>query len=235
MTNITPRAYHDFSDVMCVVLLCYVIVSRGKKLKKLLSLGLVLIVLTTVAIAGCGGGEGQARAGSGTGESDHCAAASLQDAAGELKTIYEQQQAGVKITYNFASSGTLQKQIEEGAPADLFISAGKSQMDALAEKGLIVDASRRDLLGNELVLITGKDGSLSGFEGLTDAGVAKIAVGTPETVPAGKYAQEALTHLGLWDKLNRNSFGQDVRQVLTYMETSNADAGLVYRSDNGQR
>jgi len=201
-------------------------------LKKLLSLGLVLIVLTTVAIAGCGGGEGQARAGAEPVNLTIAAAASLQDAAGELKTIYEQQQAGVKITYNFASSGTLQKQIEEGAPADLFISAGKSQMDALAEKGLIVDASRRDLLGNELVLITGKDGSLSGFEGLTDAGVAKIAVGTPETVPAGKYAQEALTHLGLWDKIeSKLVLAKDVRQVLTYVETSNADAGLVYRSD----
>ena len=201
-------------------------------MKKLLLLGLMLIVLTAVAVAGCGGSEGQPQAGVEPVNLTIAAAASLQDAAGELKTIYEQQQAGVKITYDFASSGTLQKQIEEGAPADLFISAGKSQMDALAEKGLIVDASRKDLLGNELVLITGKDGSLSGFAGLTDANVAKVGVGTPETVPAGKYAREALTHLDLWDKIAAKLvLAKDVRQVLTYVETGNADAGLVYRSD----
>lgn len=199
-------------------------------MKKLLLLGLMLIVLT--AVAGCGGGEGQPQAGVEPVNLTIAAAASLQDAAGELKAIYEQQQAGVKITYNFASSGTLQKQIEEGAPADLFMSAGKSQMDALAEKGLIIDVSRKDLLGNELVLITGKDGSLSSFEELTGASVVKVGVGTPETVPAGKYAKEALTHLDLWDKIEAKLvLAKDVRQVLTYVETGNADAGLVYRSD----
>ena len=114
----------------------------------------------------------------------------------------------------------------------MFMSAGKSQMDALAEKGLIIDVSRKDLLGNELVLITGKDGSLSSFEELTGASVVKVGVGTPETVPAGKYAKEALTHLDLWDKIEAKLvLAKDVRQVLTYVETGNADAGLVYRSD----
>ncbi|MDD3653373.1 MAG: molybdate ABC transporter substrate-binding protein [Desulfotomaculaceae bacterium] len=160
------------------------------------------------------------------------AAASLQDAMAELKPIYEIQHQDVTLTYNLAASGVLQKQIEEGAPSDLFISAGKSQMDALSQKGLIIDASRKDLLGNELVLIAGKDSNLTGFDGLTDASVKKISIGTPETVPAGKYAKEVLTNLRLWEQLqSRMVPAKDVRQVLTYVETGNVDAGLVYRTD----
>jgi molybdate transport system substrate-binding protein len=160
------------------------------------------------------------------------AAASLMNAMEELKTIFTSQRPNVNITYNFAASGTLQKQIEEGAPVDLFISAGESQMDALAEKGLIVDATRKDLLGNELVLIVKSGGTITGFEGLTDQGIAKISIGTPETVPAGKYAKDALISMQLWDKLQAKMvLAKDVRQVLTYVETGNVDAGLVYRSD----
>lgn len=160
------------------------------------------------------------------------AAASLQDAANELKDLYEEKHSDINITYNFASSGTLQKQIEEGAPADLFISAGKKQMDALQEQGLIVDSTRQDLLGNSLVLIAPKNSGLSNFEGLTDPAVNKISIGTPETVPAGKYAQETLGNLNLWDKIQAKLvLAKDVRQVLTYVETGNVDAGLVYNSD----
>ncbi|MGI6428677.1 MAG: molybdate ABC transporter substrate-binding protein [Syntrophomonadaceae bacterium] len=125
------------------------------------------------------------------------AAASLTDAAKEIADLYSQQHPDIKITYNFASSGTLQKQIEEGAPADLFISAGKKQMDALQEQGLIVDSSRKDLLGNELVLIAPEDSTLTGFEGLTAAPIDKIAIGTPETVPAGKVCPGGLNLYGI--------------------------------------
>lgn len=160
------------------------------------------------------------------------AAASLQDAAGELKALYESKNPGTKITMNLASSGTLQKQIEEGAPADLFISAGKSQMDALSQKGLIIEESRKDLLGNELVLVAEKNSSLAGFEGLTGENVKQISIGTPETVPAGQYAKETLTALKLWDQIHpKMVLAKDVRQVLTYVETGNVDAGLVYRTD----
>lgn len=196
----------------------------------MLLLGLLLFVVTV--ITGCGGGKEQPQAKAEPVNLNIAAAASLQDAAGELKTIYEKQHTDVKLTYNFASSGTLQKQIEEGAPADLFISAGKSQMDTLAEKGLIIDASRKNLLGNELVLIAGKDSQLSDFKGLTDTNIAKISIGTPETVPAGKYAKEALSYMKLWDPIqSKLVLAKDVRQVLTYVETGNVDAGLVYRSD----
>jgi len=119
--------------------------------KLLLLSGLALCILS--AVAGCGGGSEKSTTQSEPVKLTISAAASLKDAAEELKTIYAQQQPNVRVTYNFGASGTLQKQIEEGAPVDIFISADKSQMDALAEKGLILDDSRKDLLGNELVLI----------------------------------------------------------------------------------
>ncbi|OPY58552.1 MAG: Molybdate-binding periplasmic protein precursor [Pelotomaculum sp. PtaU1.Bin035] len=191
-----------------------------------------LTLFVAAAAAGCGGAQERQEAKAGPVNLTVSAAASLKDAAEELKAIYEKQNAGLTIEYNFAASGTLQKQIEEGAPADLFISAGKSQMDALAKKGLIVDASHKDLLGNELVLIAGKDSKLTGFEGLTGESVKKISIGTPETVPAGQYAKETLTSLKLWDQLQpKMVLAKDVRQVLTYVESGNVDAGLVYRTD----
>lgn len=198
--------------------------------KKIIFYGLLPIVL--LASAGCGSGQEPPKSGSAPVSLTVSAAASLRDAAEELKALYAAKQPNVKITYNFAASGPLQKQIEEGAPVDLFISAGKTQMDALAAKGLIVDASRRDLLGNDLVLIAGKDSTISGFEGLADKSVGKISIGTPDTVPAGQYAREVLTALTVWDKIQpKLVLAKDVRQVLTYVETGNVDAGLVYRSD----
>ena len=144
------------------------------------------------------------------------AAASLQDAAKELQNLYNQEHPDVKILYNFGASGTLQHQIEEGAPTDLFISAGKKQMDALEEQNMLLENSRVNLLTNELVLITGKDSQLTGFEGLTEDTIQKISIGVPETVPAGNYAKEALTNLGLWDTLQpKLVLAKDVRQVLT--------------------
>jgi len=197
--------------------------------KPLFLAGLILIM--AAVIAGCGGGK-QPGATAEPVKLTVSAAASLTDALGELKTIYEKQRDNVIITYNFGASGPLQKQIEEGAPVDLFISAGKSQMDTLAGKGLIHEESRKDLLGNELVLIAGKDSSLSGFDGLAGADVSKIAVGVPESAPAGMYARETLTAMKLWDKVQpKLVLAKDVRQVLRYVETGNVDAGLVYRSD----
>lgn len=188
------------------------------------------LLFAVMALTGCGGGKEET--GAEPVNLTVSAAASLKDAAEEVKALYLKQHPDLSVTYNFAASGTLQKQIEEGAPVDLFISAGKSQMDALAEKGLVVDGSRKDLLGNELVLIAKNDCKLTSFAELAGQQVAKISIGAPESVPAGKYAQEALTSLTLWDKLQpRLILAKDVRQVLTYVETGNVDAGLVYRSD----
>lgn len=198
-------------------------------MKKVIACLTVILLISTI-LAGCGGQQTNSQAE--PVELTIAAAASLKDAAEELKTVYNQQNQNVTITYNFASSGTLQKQIEEGAPCDLFISAGKKQMDALEEQELIFPESRKNLLGNELVLIAGSESTIGDFDGLADPAVGKISIGTPETVPAGKYAQEALTSLGLWEKLQpKMVLAKDVRQVLTYVETGNVDAGLVYHSD----
>lgn len=160
------------------------------------------------------------------------AAASLQDALNELADTYSTQKPDVTIAYNFASSGTLQKQIEEGAPVDLFLSAGQKQMDAVAEKGLIDATTRKDILGNDLVLIVPDTSKITKFEELTGTGITQISIGTPETVPAGKYAKETLVSLNLWDKLEPKLVqAKDVRTVLTYVESGNVDAGLVYKSD----
>ncbi len=199
-------------------------------MKRWLSL-LSLLMLMVLAGAGCGSNHEQTEATEPV-QLTISAAASLQDAVEELKTIYTRDNPRVIITYNFGSSGTLQKQIEQGAPADLFISAGQAQMNALAEKGLIIEGTRKDLVANDLVLITGQNSSLADFGELTGAQVGKISIGVPESVPAGKYAQEALANLGLWEDIQTKLvLAKDVRQVLTYVETGNVDAGLVYRSD----
>lgn len=161
------------------------------------------------------------------------AAISLKDALGVLKDIYERKTPGVEVQFNFGSSGMLQKQIEQGAPVDLFISAGKKQVDELAAKGLIVPETRTDLLGNEIVLVVAeeKKGVIRTFADLADK-AGSISVGQPETVPAGKYGKETLVSLNLWDKVDKKvMFAKDVRQVLTYVESGNMDAGLVYVTD----
>lgn len=194
-----------------------------------------LLIITLIMVGGCTQKHEEAASPAEPAiELNVSAAASLQDAAAEIADLYQDSHPEVKITLNFASSGTLQKQIEEGAPADLFLSAGQSQMDALAEKDLIVSDTRQNFIKNDLVLIAGQDTALDSFEGLLNDAIENISIGTPETVPAGKYAKEALTSMGLYDQLQSQSklvMAKDVRQVLTYVETGNAAAGMVYKSD----
>lgn len=160
------------------------------------------------------------------------AAASLTDVAKELSAIYTKKNPNVTINYNFASSGTLQKQIEEGAPVDMFISASKAKMDALAEKELIIKNTRKNLVSNQVVLLVNQDSNIKGFNDLTKPEVAKVSIGEPETVPAGKYSKEVLASLNIWNKLQpKMILTKTVRQVLSYVETGNVDAGLVYKTD----
>lgn len=160
------------------------------------------------------------------------AAISLKDVLEELKNVYITTHPHVYIIFNFGASGILQRKIEQNNPVDLFISAGESQMDALAKEGLIVNASRKNLLSNEIVLIATPNSTLTGFAGLTDPAITKIVIGNPATVPAGKYAQETLIYLNLWDTIQpKLVLANDVRQVLHYVESGNADAGMVYYSD----
>ncbi|AKL94871.1 molybdate ABC transporter, periplasmic molybdate-binding protein [Clostridium aceticum] len=165
------------------------------------------------------------------------AAASLMEVLQEVKEDYEKQYSDITILYNFAGSGTLQKQIQEGAPADLFISAGSDQIDILEEQGLIIKEDSVDLLQNKLVAIGRREmkGVINKIEDFTDPQVKKIAFGNPATVPSGKYTEESLRFYGLWEVLEEKYvFTKDVKQTLVYVDTSNVDIGLVYLTDSQQ-
>lgn len=162
------------------------------------------------------------------------AAVSLTESLEEIQTKYEAKNPNVKLNLNLGSSGMLQQQIEQGAPSDLFISAGQKQMQALIDKQLIDEEHQTNLLTNELVLIVPTDAttSIKRLEDLEVSGIKKIAIGHPDSVPVGNYTKQALNAIQLWDKLqSKLVLAKDVRQVLTYVETGNADAGLVYKTD----
>ncbi|MDB6174934.1 MAG: modA [Chthoniobacteraceae bacterium] len=161
------------------------------------------------------------------------AAASLKDALNEIKALYSAGHPGTTISYNFGGSGALQQQIENGAPADIFLSAAAKQMDALEKKGLLLAGTRRDLLTNKLVLIVSKDSrTVNVITDLTKAEVLHIALGDPKSVPVGSYAREVFTYLNIWESVEPKLVRMlNVRQVLTAVETSNAEAGMVYLTD----
>ena len=162
------------------------------------------------------------------------AAASLTDAFQEIKTGFESDSPGISVIYNFGSSGTLQLQIEQGAPSDVFASAGKAQMDALDQEGLLLTGSRRNFAGNTAVLIVPATGTVevTGFADLVKPQVKNLAIGNPDSVPAGAYARQVLESAGLWEGVQgKTVLGANVRQVLTYVEQGNAEAGLVYSTD----
>ncbi len=161
------------------------------------------------------------------------AAASLKDAMEQIKPLYNQEKPGVELTYNLGGSGALQRQIEQGAPADVFISAATRQMDALDKQGLLLEGTRQDLLKNQLVLIVPQNSTkVKDFPDLTKPTVEKIALGEPKSVPAGQYAQEVLTSLNILTQVKPKAvYAKDVRQALNYVESGNTDAGIVYLSD----
>jgi len=162
------------------------------------------------------------------------AAASLTNAFTDLGKQFEAANPGVKVVFNFAASGVLMQQIAKGAPVDVFASADQKTMDQAKEKNLILTDTRKDFVSNGLVLIVPKDSKLSikGIKDLTEAKIARIALGNPETVPAGRYAQEVLTKAGIWESLKAEYiYGETVRQVLDYVGRSEVDAGFVFSTD----
>ena len=162
------------------------------------------------------------------------AAASLKDALGEIAPLYSKVKSNITIRNNFGSSGDLQQQISNGAPVDIFISAAAKQMDELQNKNLIVADTRRDLLSNRLVLIVPMDKRdvAKDLKDLTSASIQRIAIANPRSVPAGEYAKQALIKLGLWQDLqSKFVLGNNVRQVLQFVESGNAQAGIVYATD----
>lgn len=161
------------------------------------------------------------------------AAASLKDAITEASTAYKEEEPNVTIAYTFGSSGTLQQQIEQGAPVDVFISAANKQIDALESKALVEAGTKTNLVGNEVVAVAvNGTTTIEDFRDLGSDKVQQIGVGAPESLPAGEYAKQVLSSLGLWDQLQpKLVLAKDVRQVLTYVETGNVDVGIVYATD----
>ena len=161
------------------------------------------------------------------------AAASLKNAyEDKLIPMFEEQYPGVTVEGTYDSSGKLQTQIEEGLEADVFMSAATKQMKALDDEGMIASDSIVNLLENRIVLIVpaGSDSKIDSFEKIGDA--ASIALGDPESVPAGQYAKEALTNLNVWDSIqDKVSFGTNVTEVLNQVAAASADAGIVYATD----
>lgn len=161
------------------------------------------------------------------------AAASLKDVMGEIKAQFIAENKNVDVVFNFGSSGALQQQIEQGDGIDIFISAASKQMDALETKQLLQENTRKNIIQNELVLVQPKDvHTISNFKDLTSEKVKKIALGEVKSVPAGQYALEVLDKLKITDAVKKKAiYGNDVKQVLTWVETGDADAGIVYKTD----
>ncbi len=155
------------------------------------------------------------------------AAISLSDAFKDLGTEFQKNHPEVEINFNFGASETLEKQIEQDAPVDIFASASQLEMDSLDGKGSIIKSTRTNFTRNKLVIIA--PSSLT-FEELKN--LDKIAVGDPKTVPAGRYAQTFLENAGVYEMLkSKLIFAENVRQVLDYVERKEVDAGFVYFSD----
>ena len=163
------------------------------------------------------------------------AAASLQSAIERITTLYTTHNPGTHITCNFDSSGTLKTQIEEGAECDIFISAAQKQMNALESERLIDPSARVNLLENKIVLAATEinPAKIESFADLNTDKLTLIALGNSD-VPAGMYAQEILTNMGLWDKLNhagKISFAGNVTEVAMQIREGAADCGIIYATD----
>lgn len=203
---------------------------------------LVLCVSALMLLmAGCGGEQASVPASGKAPAKDAqpvelhvAAAASLTDVMKELADTYEKDHPGVKLVFNFGSSGALQQAIENGGETDLFYSAAQKQMNALQDSGNLVEGTRKDLLENEVVLVVPKEGGkdIKSFEDLTRSDIQHVALGEPKGVPVGQYTEEILKKLGILDQVKAKAvYGSDVRQVLSWMETGDADCGVVYATD----
>jgi molybdate transport system substrate-binding protein len=200
----------------------------------------ILYWLSGILVIVIGMGLDDFMGGCGEGRADVVvfAAASTTNAVTEIGKLYAHRNLG-RVTPSFASSSTLAKQIESGAPADVYISANKKWMDFLDEKNLIDRKNRLDLLGNRLVLIAPAGSVLKNIDVTPGFSVAsflgddgRLAMGDPDHVPAGMYGKKALENLGSWNPVkNRLAPMKDVRAALVLVERSEAPLGLVYATD----
>jgi molybdate transport system substrate-binding protein len=208
-----------------------------KSSKKMLIVALIAVVAivcaSSVVSAGLFDFLGGQQDLNGT-EVNLAAAASLKNVYDEkLIPMFEEKYPGAKVTPTYASSGDLQTQIENGLETDVFMAAANKQMDALAEKGLVDNDTNLQFLENKVVLIVPADSNsgIDSFDDLKDV-EGTIAIGDPESVPAGQYAKEVLTNLGIWnDTESKLSLGTDVTAVLNQVAQGSADCGIVYATD----
>lgn len=162
------------------------------------------------------------------------AAASLKDVLNDVFKEFHAKNHNITVDYNFGGSGTLEKQIESGAPADIFLSADTKNVDKLDNKKLVVKSSIKVFAANQLVLITSKKNPLKikSINDITKSTVDPIGLGTPIAVPAGDYAIQSLTYYKLWDKVkSKTVYGNDVKQVFYYVQSGNTPVGFVYMTD----
>jgi molybdate transport system substrate-binding protein len=161
------------------------------------------------------------------------AAASLTDSMKEVAAAYEKQ-SGDKVVFNFGASSTLARQVQEGAPADIFFSADEAKMDGLEAKGLIEKGTRKDRLSNALVIVVAAENgaAIKAPNDLASPNVKRVALGDPRAVPIGVYAREFLEKMKLWDAVRPKVVAmENVRAALAAVEAGNADASVVYRTD----
>lgn len=194
--------------------------SRVKKSLRLLSF------LMTLCISACGNVADENK------ELNVSAAVSLKDALTEIATEFKKRNPDAKLVFNFAASGQLSQQISQGAPADLFISAAREQIDELDKKGILEPNSIHPCAGNRLVVLSKKERMVSSFSELAHA--ERLVIGNPKTVPAGAYAVQALQKAKIYEKLStehRLVLAEDASQILAYVEGGDVDAGMVYNTD----
>jgi molybdate transport system substrate-binding protein len=211
-----------------------------KSMKKLLLVAILLAVVV-VSVGSCSAGWFDFMSGGNSTDTsldgqevNLAAAASLKNVFDDkLIPMFEEKYPGVKVTPTYASSGDLQTQIENGLETDVFMSAANKQMDALAEEGIVDNATNLQFLENKVVLIVpaDSDSNISSFDDLKDV-EGNIAIGDPESVPAGQYAKEVLNNTGIWDDVeSKLSLGTDVTAVLNQVAQGSADCGIVYATD----
>jgi molybdate transport system substrate-binding protein len=159
-------------------------------------------------------------------------AASMTDAINEMITDFSAKHTAAVFRPNYGSSGSLAKQIEQGAPADIYLSANPKWMKYLVEKELVVPGTLRILAFNQLVFVGTKNGTNLSLEKLT--ALDRIALGTPQSVPAGQYAKQAMEHAGIYTPLEQAKklvMAKDVRQALIYADRGEVDGAFVYKTD----
>ena len=210
------------------------------KSNKIAIIAIIVIIIAVVSIGSCSAGFFDFLSGNSTNtnldgqEVNLAAAASLKNVYDDkLIPMFEQKYPGVKVTPTYASSGDLQTQIENGLETDVFMSAANKQMNALVEKGIIDNDTNLQFLENKVVLIVPADSNsnISSFEDLKNVD-GNIAIGDPESVPAGQYAKEVLNNTGIWDDVeSKLSLGTDVTAVLNQVAQGSADCGIVYATD----